>query len=324
LIPLQLEAAKNIIGNFDAIFYAGDFGNAINRYDYWFTHSAALFASLQGKAKVEINGDIYKGAELIQTIPIIPAFGNHDVPDFGQIKINPRVPEWQFFNNIFSLPLDETSRAPYYSIKMGKQYLIVLPVARVYQSDFSYVPIEEGSEQYQWLLNELHSEEFQEAEFRVVMMHHPIYTLNPDPFNFICTTKEKFFLIKNINSLAETLGSLFEKYKIDLVFNGHDHIWNHFVSSGGVHYLSSCQAVAENKNNWLLKKCSNGLDPVFPNKNQFRLDGKLVPYPVGPGAVFSVLDTKTKQVISYFSFFQGTTLQCIEFDAFTFSRAPQY
>lgn len=316
LIPLQLEAAKKTIGTFDAIFYAGDFANTINSFPYLFTHPCAIFTSLQGKARLTLHRRGYKGARLLQTTPLIPAFGNHDVVNFGSVNKNALTPSWLFFNELFSLPLKTKSDPPYYSIKIGKIYLIVLAVARTYQSRFSHVPIEEGSKQYRWLLKKLQDQDFQNAEFRIVMMHHPIYTLKPDPFPFICASKETFSPEKNPHlSLKDTLVPLFEKYRVDLVFNGHDHIWNHFVTPGGVHFLSSCKSDISPKNT-PLKHSSHSLSASFPNKKQFRVNRRLVPYPSGQGTTFSIFDTKNNSVESYICFFNKSRPCCIKFDTF--------
>ena len=179
------------------------------------------------------------------------------------------------YDEIFSLPSDRQ----YYAVTFGDIRLVVLYVTNVWrtpnlgadvkgryqekEADLNqplewgygqhiFEPISKGSPQYSWLEQELQSEAFQQAKYKIVMFHHPPHTLggnvvppytDPQPvmeYSEDGTLRsrryqypiENDYIIRDLIPLLETSG-------VQLVFYGHSHLWNRFVSPSGMHFLES-------------------------------------------------------------------------------------
>ncbi len=105
--------------------------------------------------------------------------------------------------------------SPYYSFDWGAAHFTVL------DTDFGNIPDSQKffREQFQWLENDLARS--QQASLRFVIFHHPPYS----------AVKKR-----GINQETVQFVPLFEKYKVQAVFSGHDHAYEHFYQSG-VHYI---------------------------------------------------------------------------------------
>lgn len=178
LMPMtaaNLEKVASVVTDLDGIFFAGDLVNIPDRASEWFDDQRgnAFFPCLQGKANYSLSqGEVtttYRGAELIQNIPLFPAIGNHEVmgrysreDDLNQqfdkswpreqaeisyqqqsSQINPQEdPEikatWikdnsfnvDTYREIFTLPGNEE----YYSVNFGNVWLGVLYVTNMWRS----------------------------------------------------------------------------------------------------------------------------------------------------------------------------------------------
>lgn len=110
--------------------------------------------------------------------------------------------------------------------------------------------IHRGSPQYDWLKEELDSEAFQQAKYKVVMLHHPPHTLggnivpaftNPvrvfDRAADGTVTAVRYEYPKEQDYIVRDLIPLLEAAQVDLVFYGHSHLWNRFVGPTGLHFL---------------------------------------------------------------------------------------
>ncbi len=98
------------------------------------------------------------------------------------------------YSNFFSLPNNEL----YYSFDYGNSHFVVL------DSNIEYKP---DSEQYAWLEEDLRaSDKF----WKFVVFHHPPYSSGRH---------------KSSLKIRDAWTPLFRKYKVDTVFNGHDHIY---------------------------------------------------------------------------------------------------
>lgn len=98
----------------------------------------------------------------------------------------------------------------WYSFNYGSAHVIALDS----KSDFS-----PGSAQYQWLVNDLTAASG--MPWRFAFFHHP-----QD-----CPTEGKWSV-----DVRQHLNPLFEQYGVQLVFNGHSHVYEHYLVNG-VHYV---------------------------------------------------------------------------------------
>ena len=258
------------------------------------------------------------------------------------------------YEELFTMPTSKEGGELFYAETVGDVRLIVLNVARMWRdnvignkSDYSedirslgnplmtsggsiiYEPIKKGSKQYQWLEKELNSEEYKQAKYKVVMFHHQAHGLglNVVP-SFTDPVKKE---IKDVNGqlkqilyeypiendyLLRDLEPLMERAGIDLVFNGHSHVWNRFQTKQGMNYLESSnvgncygayydgeertEVVPSDmsqfdQKDYVLTGDPGGLKPIPP----LFMD-KSVPYIAdNEVTVFSILNTQTGIVSSY-------------------------
>ncbi|MGB3636320.1 MAG: metallophosphoesterase family protein, partial [Rivularia sp. (in: cyanobacteria)] len=108
------------------------------------------------------------------------------------------------YEEIFSLPESKSGGEKYYATTFGDVRLVVLYATNIWrvpslepdakgkyrerEADFNnpenwgygqhiFEPIDKGSAQYDWLVEELNSPEFKQAKYKVVMFHHPVHSL---------------------------------------------------------------------------------------------------------------------------------------------------
>lgn len=299
------------------------------------------------------------------------------------------------YEEIFSLPksqvpnperAEETSR--YYAVTFGDVRLISLFVTNIWRrpgvgenvrgkyreskADLSnpvawghgqhiFEPISQGSFQYQWLQQELNSPEFQQAKYKIAMLHHPPHTLgdnivppftdpvpiydrNPD--GSLRSIRYEYpiqndYIIRDLVPLLEAAG-------VHLVLYGHSHLWNRFESSTGMHFLETSNVGNTFGAYW--KKESrplppaeptkdldkyqqayykaqgdpNGLDPVEPTLAPLiDENGEAMPYIASNDiTAFSILETATGTVTSYYFDTRKPNSDVVKFDEFTLERRP--
>jgi len=114
-----------------------------------------------------------------------------------------------FFEN-FELPNNER----WYSVDIDNMHCIVL--------DTNWTIIK-NSQQYKWLEQDL-VESSKKPVFKVAIFHHP-------PFSSGKHAEDE-------KHLRDSIVPLFEQYKVDIVFNGHDHVYER-LSRNGVYYIVS-------------------------------------------------------------------------------------
>lgn len=297
------------------------------------------------------------------------------------------------YEALFSLPITQvpnrdrpetTSR--YYATTFGDIRLVSLYVTQIWrpysldatargryqerQADLStpqnwghgqhiFEPIERGSLQYQWLEQELASEAFREAKYKVVMLHHPPHTLgdnivpaftNPvrryDRDSAGRLTAVRYEYPRADDYIARDLVPLLEQAGVDLVFYGHSHLWNRFVSPQGTHYLETSNvgnsygafwkdksrpvppetiegsAVTYSPNDYVAQGDPNGLEPVVPTIAPLQDDsGQPLPYLTSNDiTAFSVFDTGTGTISSYYFDTREPDSAVVKFDEFAVGR----
>ncbi|NEQ96513.1 MAG: metallophosphoesterase family protein [Cyanothece sp. SIO2G6] len=179
LTPVNLQLVQQTVGPIDAVFLAGDLVNIPDRASEWFDDSRgrAFFPALQGRATaaVEVDGrpTTYQGGALIQSAPLFPAIGNHEVMGRWSMEqglgyqFNDPIPvaiasqryqaeleagtlkpasdtdaaDWitnQSFNTItyneiFSLPQNSQGHSKYYAVTVGDVRLVVLYATNIWR-----------------------------------------------------------------------------------------------------------------------------------------------------------------------------------------------
>lgn len=141
---------------------------------------------------------------IMRSVPFYPVYGNHE-------RNSPSFPRY------FSLPGNER----WYSFDLPGVHIIGLD---------SCSSFEEGSEQREWLLEDL--AEHKDARWKFVFMHHPTYSSGPHSgVNDDGTPKEK--AMREAQSLMPRLA---KEFGIAAVFAGHDHSYERSTRDG-VHYV---------------------------------------------------------------------------------------
>ena len=126
-------------------------------------------------------------ADLIDHVPFYPALGNHDVRTENGAPL---------LEALYLPTNDRDGTERYYSFVRASVHFVALD---------SNAPLEPGSPQYDWLATDL---EAASAPWIVVYFHHPPYSSSRHGSHL---------------TLRDTLGPLFDRFRVDLVLNGHDH-----------------------------------------------------------------------------------------------------
>lgn len=185
----------------------------------------------------------------------------------------------QSYSDILSLPKSNEGDERYYAVTIGDIRLVVLNVARIWRSngmgdtsatryvdpagatgptdaargfgDHIFDPIKKGSDQYNFLLGELKSAEFQNAKYKMVMFHWQFHSLGgnaipcyTDPVENKVTLadgREQIVYTYPMDQdyLLNDVEPLFEQYGVDLIFNAHSHLWNRFKTASGINILET-------------------------------------------------------------------------------------
>lgn len=277
------------------------------------------------------------------------------------------------YEEIFSLPTSQSGGKKYYAITFGNIRLVVLYVTHIwrspsldetvtgrYQEDINtlnnpekwgygqhiFEPISANSEQYKWLEKELNSDDFNQAKYKIIMLHNPVHTLGgnivppfTDPIQKISYDqtgkiesvtydypKEKDYIIRDLLPLLE-------KSKVQLVFYGHSHLWNRFISPSGIHFLESSNVgnsygahtknnprpVPENNPNYAKFGNPNGEKPIVPTLHPLKDEnGQPLPYIASNDiTVFSIFETEKGTISSYYFDTRYPNSEVIKFDQFS-------
>ena len=282
------------------------------------------------------------------------------------------------YEEIFSLPQTPLGGKKYYATTFGNIRLVVLYVTNIWRSPATsadvrgryqesseslndpqtwgygqhiFEPITPDSQQYKWLQEELTSEAFQTAQYKIVMFHHPPHTLGgnivppyTDPQAIIKQDEEGKIVSVNYEYAIEQdyiirdLLPLLEDAGVNLVYYGHSHLWNRFASPSGMHFLESSNvgntygAYTQLNNsqrpdpvdnsNYAPFGNPNGLEAIVPNIAPLQDEtGKDLPYLASNHiTVFSILDTAEGKVSSYRFDTRQPNSAVIKFDEFKITR----
>lgn len=286
------------------------------------------------------------------------------------------------YNEIFSLPQtprDDGQTQRYYATTFGDVRLVSLYVTQIWRmftvddqirgryqeraTDLStpsnwghgqliFESIEPGSPQYEWLTTELASEEFQQAKYKIVMLHHPPHTLGDNIVPAFTTpvpiydhdddgtlTGIRYEYPKDEDHIIKHLLPLLESANTDLVFYGHSHLWNRFESDSGLQFLESSNVgntyaahTADKprqvpndsrfQETYVAIGDPNGLSPIVPTLKPFKdATGQPMPYIASNDiTVFSILDTGLGTVTSYYFDTTKPESEVIPFDVFTIGQ----
>ena len=282
------------------------------------------------------------------------------------------------YEEIFTLPQSQEGGKTYYAITFGDVRLVVLYATRMWRfhstenghkgkyaepeanldnpenwgcGQHIYEPISKGSAQYNWLKSELDSLEFKQAKYKVVMLHHPPHTLGDNivpaytnPVQVVTSDEDgrikevRYEYPKEQDYITQDLIPLLEEAGVQLVFYGHSHLWNRFVSPEGMHFLETSNvgnsygaSYGEQKRKRTPKNSDGsadvnyvetgdpyGLEPVVPTiAPMVSEDGECLPYiSSNEITVFSIFDTGSGKVSSYLFDTRKPDSQAIKFDEF--------
>lgn len=274
------------------------------------------------------------------------------------------------YAEIFSLP--EPGRN-YYAVTFGDIRLVVLYVTNIWRNpglgqnvrgkyrepdqNFNqpenwgygqhiFEPIKKGSEQYNWLQQELQKSELKQAKYKIVMFHHPPHSLGEnvipaytDPVQIqekdaagnlkmirYEYPKKQDYIIRDVIPLLEEAG-------VQFVYYGHSHLWNRFVSPSGMHFLESSNVgnsygayIGEKrraippgfKEDYTSIGDPNGLEAVIPTiQPLLGENGQPLPYIASNDiTAFSIFETETGTVSSYYFDTRKPESEVVKFDEF--------
>jgi len=277
------------------------------------------------------------------------------------------------YEEIFTLPKSESGGKTYYALSFGDVRLVVLYATNTWryphlngkfkgkyrerEADLNqpekwgygqhiFEAITPGSPQYIWLQQELCSPAFQQAKFKIVMLHHPPHSLGgnivpayTDPVQSIERHEDgtikaiRYEYPQDADYLIRDVVPLLEAANVQLVFYGHSHLWNRFVSPNGTHYLETSNVgnsygayVGENKRpipegyqeHYAAIGDPNGREPVMPTIAPFSNENsKPTPYIASNDiTVFSIFDTASGLITSYAFDTRETNSKVVKFDEF--------
>ncbi len=276
------------------------------------------------------------------------------------------------YQSLFTLP----STTPYYAVTFGDIRLVVLYITNVWrvpgmspkrpgryaerQADlknpqrwgfgqFIFEPITPGTRQYQWLQQELNRPEFQQAQLKIVMFHHPPHTLGDnivpaytDPIQKMeYDEKGKLSAVryeypKDQDQIHQYVIPLLKQAGVDLVYYGHSHLWNRFVDDNGIHYLESSNVgntygaywdqqrpvPKSYQEDYVAQGDPYGLEPVMPTLDPLKDEqGNSLPYIASNEiTVFSILDTASNTISSYRFDTRYPDSEVIKFDEFVIGK----
>ncbi len=151
------------------------------------------------------NQNYKNNIKLRSEIPIMGTRGNHELYGCKKQKEN-------LFIKYFRYPYVEKDKT-YYCFNYGQVQIFVLD---------QYSKFNENSEQYKWLIKSLSESEY---KWKFILLHAPAWSAGRHS-----DEKEQIFIQTHIQKLAE-------KYKVQMIFAGHNHFYAHCLVNG-VHHMT--------------------------------------------------------------------------------------
>ncbi|MBW4522378.1 MAG: metallophosphoesterase [Scytolyngbya sp. HA4215-MV1] len=281
------------------------------------------------------------------------------------------------YEEILTLPRSLEGGEKYYAVTFGDICLVVLYITCIWRTpslnedargkyrerdrdldqpgnwgygQLIFEPIAKNSLQYTWLAQELQSQAFQQAKYKIVMFHHPPHSLgeniepaytNPVPViernlqGDITAIRYEYpkrddYIIRDVVPLLEEAG-------VQFVFYGHSHLWNRFMSPTGMHFLESSNVgnsygayvgdlkrhvPRDYQEDYAATGNPNGLPPVVPTIAPLTdARGNPLPYIASNElTAFSIFDTASGMVSSYRFDTRQPESAVVKFDEFLLNR----
>lgn len=325
--------------------------------------------------KEQFDGSVPRDVALNRYESIASQINPQDDPEIKATWIKNNSFNTDTYAEIFTLPDNSPGGEKYYSMTFGNVWLGVLYVTNMWRSpslspevrgryqerttdlnnpenwgygQHIFEPITKGSTQYNWLVQELQSEAFKAAKYKIIMFHHPPHSLGGNvvpPYTQPIAQKQydehkkltaiSYNYPQTDDYIIRDLLPLLTSAGVDLVYYGHSHLWNRFYdSTHDLHFLESSNVGnsygaywGESKNrlpqNYLSPEAAkgnpNGLEPILPTIAPLTSNsGVPLPYIASNDiTVFSILDTSTGSISSYRYDTRNVPSQIIQFDEFT-------
>lgn len=134
-----------------------------------------------------------------------PVVGNHDYDGYYENLIP------QNYHDLVGIPRQKT----YGFWREGNTAFIALDPNENFP-----VGIPEGSEQYNWFISKINSDEWNSAEWKFIVLHQPPYSQGWPGYH-------------GEQSILDLLAPYFERAKIDAVIAGHSHNYERLISQAG-------------------------------------------------------------------------------------------
>lgn len=155
----------------------------------------------QGDDREEWESFFEAGGNVLKSLPVYPAMGNHD--------------NTGFFSEFFNLPQNgpEGKKGSFYSFDYEDAHFVVLDSNAMGAAN---------PEDVDWLRKDLASTD---KEYRIVMFHHPAYTASYNPKDEMRAEK-----------IRQVFVPVFEEYDVNLVLSGHQHVYmrTHPLKEGSI------------------------------------------------------------------------------------------
>ncbi len=161
--------------------------------------------------------DYHADHPILKEIPFLPVIGNHD-------SANDTTYGWPNYHAIFGYPRFYTVEFPDGVIFILDSNFIIDQRDKLdddYQDElFSKWFVSQDSANKSWLENRL--AQYKDKSFKIVAMHHPLFSFNKHHHDWYDPGNGNTLLEKR-----KKLVDLFERYEIQLVLSGHDHLYQH-------------------------------------------------------------------------------------------------